>query len=138
MKPAAVASLAVLCVLVSAANAQTGEATRFGRKNTYSAFFDYSNDSSHIVLGSAEGRKFTELGFQYERRLKLGQNLVWKYTAEFRPLIAESDLTAFATIVQTSPPPAHTTVTTPIATLQCRPSPRGCSFTTPTTGALSI
>jgi opacity protein-like surface antigen len=137
MKPAAVASLAVLLILVSAANAQVAEATSFGSKNTYSAFFEYSNDSSHIVLGSAEGRKFTELGFQYERRLKFGQNLVWKYTAEFRPLIAESDLTDFDTIVQTSPPPAQTTVTTPIATLQCRPSSRSFSFTNPTTGVLN-
>jgi opacity protein-like surface antigen len=133
MKPAVVATLAVLLILVSAAKAQTRDSTSYGSKNTYSAFFDYSNDSSHIVLGSAEGRKFTELGFQYERRLKFGQNL-WKYTAEFRPLIVESDLTDFDTIVQTSPPPTQTTVTTPIATPQCRPSSRSFSFTDPITG----
>lgn len=137
MKPAAVASLAVLLILVSAANAQVGEATSFGSKNTYSVFFDYSNDSSHIVLGSAEGRKFTELGFQYERRLKFGQYLVWKYAAEFRPLIAQSDLTVLETIVQTSPPPTQTTVITPIASLACRPSSENFSFMNPNTGVLS-
>src|SRR5260370_21412671 len=124
MKPAAVASLAVLCVLVSAANAQTGEATRFGRKNTYSAFFDYSNDSSHIVLGRAEGRKFTELGFQYERRLKSGRDFVWKYTAEFRPLIATSDHNVLETIVPTSPPPAHTSLPPPLASAPSTPLAR--------------
>ncbi len=137
MKPAAVASLAVLLVLVSAANAQTGEATRFGRKNTYSAFFDYSNDSSHIVLGRAEGRKFTELGFQYERRLKSGRDFVWKYTAEFRPLIAESDLTVLQTFAQTSPPPAQTFVGSPTASPQCRPFSGSFSNTNPITGIVT-
>jgi len=137
MKPAAVASLAVLLVLVSAANAQIGEATTFGSKNTFSAFLDYSNDSSHLILGSAEGRKFTELGFQYERRLKFGKHLVWKYTAELRPLIAESDLTVLETVVQTSPPPTKTTVIPPIASVACRPSSGSFSFTNPNTGVLN-
>jgi opacity protein-like surface antigen len=138
MKPAAVVSLAVLLVLVSAANAQIGEATSFGRKNTYSAFFDYSSDSSHIILGSAEGRKFTEFGFQYERRLKFGRHLVWKYTAELRPLIAESDLTVLETVVQTSPPPTQTTAIPPIASLACKPLSRSFSFTNPNTGVLNV
>jgi hypothetical protein len=134
MKVVSVASLAVLLLLVSVTNAQTGDAISFSSKNTFAAFVDYSNDSSHIVLGSAEGRKFIELGFQYERRLKLGRDFVWKYTAEFRPLIAESDLTDSETIIQTSPPPTQTFVTTPIATPQCRPSSGSFSFTDPTTG----
>jgi len=137
MKAASVASLAVLLVLASPAKAQIEGATSFGSKNTYSAFFDYSNDSSHIILGTAEGRKFTELGFQYERRLKFGQHLVWKYTAELRPLIAESDLTVLATIVQTSPPPTPTTVLPPVASLACRPSSGSFSFTNPNTGVLN-
>jgi hypothetical protein len=131
MKSASVVSLAVLLILASAAKAQTLDPTSFGSKNTFAAFVDYSNDSSHIILGSAEGRKFTEFGFQYERRLLLVKHLAWKYTAEFRPLIAESDLTDFETIVQTSPPPAQTTVTTPTAIPQCRPSTRSYSFTGP-------
>src|SRR5277367_5280367 len=122
MKPVAVAVLAVFLAFVPPALAQVPDTATFGSKNTFGVFVDYSNDSSHIILGSAEGRKFTELGFQYERRLIVTPNLVWKYTAEFRPLIAESDLTDFDTIVQTSPPPTQTTVTTPIATPQCRPS----------------
>lgn len=136
MKPAAVAVFAVLLIFIPGLSAQTEDSSAFGRKNTFSAFFDYSNNSSHIVLGRAEGRKFTELGFQYERRLVLGKHLVWKYTAEFRPLIAESDLTDFVTIVQTSPPPTQTTVTNPIATPQCRTSSRSFSFLNPVTGVL--
>jgi hypothetical protein len=128
MKSAVVWSIAALFVLASAANAQSGEGASFGSKNTFAAFVDYSNDSSHIVLGNAEGRKFTELGFQYERRLIATHNLVWKYTGEFRPLIAESDLTDTETTIQTLPPPPLTFVTEPIATPQCRPSSGSYSF----------
>jgi opacity protein-like surface antigen len=136
MKTAVVAGLAVLLILALEANAQSGDATSYGSKNTFAAFVDYSNDSSHIVLGSAEGRKFTELGFQYERRLRSNRHFVWKYTAEFRPLILESDLTLLETIVQTSPPPTQTFVITPVANPQCRPFSQNFSFTNPITGVL--
>jgi opacity protein-like surface antigen len=136
MKPAAVGGLAVLLIFALEANAQSGDATSYGSKNTFAAFVDYSNDSSHIVLGNAEGRKFTELGFQYERRLRSSRHFVWKYTAEFRPLIAQGDLTVLETIVQTSPPPTQTTVLTPVASPQCRPFSQNFSFTNPTTGVL--
>ena len=134
MKPVAVAVLAVFLAFLPAALAQVPDTATFGSKNTFGVFVDYSNDSSHIVLGSAEGRKFTELGFQYERRLRVTRNLIWKYTGEFRPLIAESDLTDTETTVQTSPPPPQTFVTEPIATPQCRPSSGSFSFTNPGTG----
>ena len=136
MKPAAVAGLAVLFILALEANAQSGEATSYGSKNTFAAFVDYSNDSSHIVLGNSEGRKFTELGFQYERRLRSNRHLVWKYTAEFRPFIAESDLTVQQTLVVTSPPPTLTFVFAPTASPQCRPSSENLSFTNSNTGVL--
>jgi opacity protein-like surface antigen len=136
MKLSVVASLAALLLIVSAANAQIEDSTNFGRKNTYAAFFDYSNDSSHIVLGRAEGRRFTELGFQYERRLKFGKHMVWKYTAELRPLILESDLTVLETIAQTSPSPAQTFVFNPTASPSCEPSSTNFSYTDPNTGVL--
>jgi opacity protein-like surface antigen len=128
MKPVAFAILAVFLAFVPPAPAQVPDTATFGRKNTFGVFVDYSNDSSHIVLGSAEGRKFTELGFQYERRLIATHNIVWKYTGEFRPLIAESDLTDTETTTQTLPPPPVTLVTEPIATPQCRPSSGSYSF----------
>ncbi len=134
MKPVAVAVLAVFLAFVPAALAQLQDSATYGSKNTFGVFVDYSNDSSHIVLGSAEGRKFTELGFQYERRLIVTRNLVWKYTGEFRPLIAEGDLTTFETVVQTSPPPTITFVTTPTATPRCSPS--SFNFSVPVNGVL--
>jgi Lipid A 3-O-deacylase (PagL) len=135
MKTVAVV-FAVLLAFIPAVKAQTADSAAYGSKNTFAAFVDYSNDSSHIVLGSAEGRKFTELGFQYERRLILGKHLAWKYTAEFRPIIAESDLTAIQTVVQTSPPPTQTTVSNPAATPQCKPSSQSFTFINPVTGLL--
>jgi hypothetical protein len=134
MKSASVASLAVLLVLVSAANAQIGDATSFGSKNTYSAFFEYSNDSSHILLGSSPNRKFTSLGVQYERRLISNHLLVWRYAAEFRPLILESDPTANQTVTITAPPPMITFIEPPGATFQCIAGQKTFSGTDPNTG----
>jgi hypothetical protein len=122
MKPVAFVALAVFLGIVPPALAQVPDSAADGRKNTFGIFVDYSNDSSHIVLGSAQGRKFTELGFQYERRLIVSRHLVWKYTGEFRPLIAESDLTTFDSVVQTLPLPPITYTTTPVATPQCSPA----------------
>jgi opacity protein-like surface antigen len=136
MKLAAVASLAVFLFPSSSTKAQTTDLSNFGSKNTFSIFVDYSNNSSHIVLGSAEGRKFTELGFQYERRLIVTPNLLWKYTGEFRPLIAESDLTVTDTNIQTSPPPTQTFVGSPTATISCRPSSEEYSQINSFTGVL--
>src|SRR5260370_42460714 len=119
MKPAVVASLTVLLVLASAANAQIGDSNNFGSKNTYSAFFEYSNDSSHIILGSSPNRRFASVGFQYERRLLSNRAFVWRYAAEFRPLVLDSDPIATVTISLIAPPPAITLFEPPAAALQC-------------------
>jgi Lipid A 3-O-deacylase (PagL) len=134
MKPAAVASIAVLLTLVSAANAQIRDSSSFGSKNTYSAFFEYSNDSSHIVLGSSPDRKFASLGVQYERRLMSNHAFVWRYVAEFRPLILESDPTTALTITITAPPPTVTFTQQPLAAVQCTEGQRTISGTDPSTG----
>jgi opacity protein-like surface antigen len=134
MKTAAVATLAVLLVLASAADAQIGEANGFGRKNTYSAFLEYSNDSRHIILGSSPDRKFSGLGIQYERRLLANRAFIWRYTAEFRPLVLESDPTATLTVSIIAPPPAITVVEPTAAALQCIAGQRTFSGTDPFTG----
>jgi opacity protein-like surface antigen len=87
-------------------------------------------------MGTAPNRKFTELGLQYEYRLKTNRRFVWKYTAEFRPMIAESDLTGAAVIVFTSPPPMRTLIIQPAATMLCTAGLRSYSSTDPETGIL--
>jgi len=134
MKSASVAGLAVLLLLVSAANAQIRDSTTFGSKNTYSAFFEYSNDSSHIVLGSSPDRKFVGLGLQYERRLLSNHIFVWRYAAEFRPLVLESDPTATLTVSIVAPPPSITLIEPTAAALQCIAGQRTFSGTDPITG----
>jgi opacity protein-like surface antigen len=101
MKQAAV--FVVLLVMISPVRAQVGEASAYGTKNTFSAIVEYANDSSHIVLGVADNRKLVAVGVQYEHRLVMNKFLVWKYSAEFRPLILESDPTASVTTTTTSP-----------------------------------
>lgn len=134
MKPAAAASLAVLLILVSAANAQIGDSTRFGSKNTFSAFFEYADDSSHIILGRALNRRFAGLGVQYERRLISRSGVVWSYAAEFRPLVLVSDPIGTISETQTSPPPTISFVGTPQAVTQCAAALQNFSFVDPTTG----
>jgi opacity protein-like surface antigen len=119
MKPAVFASLAVLLVLVSTANAQIGDSTSFGSKNTYSAFLEYANDSSHIVLGSSPNRKFASVGFQYERRLLSNRAFAWRYAAEFRPLILESDPTGTITETLSMPTGTLIAVNAPQAVTKC-------------------
>ena len=41
--------------------AQVKPETEYGRRNTFSVFADYSNDSSHIIIGQEENRKI-EIG----------------------------------------------------------------------------
>jgi Lipid A 3-O-deacylase (PagL) len=134
MKTAAVVTLAVLLVLASVADAQIGEANGFGRKNTYSAFLEYSNDSSHIILGSSPDRKFSALGIRYERRLLANRAFVWRYAAEFRPLVLESDPIATLTVSIMAPPPAITVIEPTAAALQCFAGQRTFSGTDPFTG----
>jgi hypothetical protein len=59
---------------------------QYGRKNTFSVFTDYSNDSSHIFLGQEENRKIAALGVGYSRRLAHKRLFDFTYEAEIRPL----------------------------------------------------
>jgi hypothetical protein len=74
------------------------------------------------------------VGFQYERRLLSNRQFVWRYAAEFRPLILESDPTATLTISIVAPPPAITLFEPTAAALQCIAGQRTISGTDPITG----
>jgi hypothetical protein len=119
MKPAAVVVFAVLLIFIPGLSAQTADSTVFGRKNTFSPFVEYSNDSSHIVLGRAENRKLAALGLQYERRLLSNHTLNLRYAAELRPLIMESDPVATITETLGSPTSALTLIISPQAVTKC-------------------
>jgi len=90
----------------------------YGAKNTFGVMAEYSNDSSHIVLGAAENVKLGAAGVIYQRRLVANRHFVFSYAAEFRPVILESIPTATITYVYTSPYPETYTVP-PYLTTRC-------------------
>lgn len=60
--------------------------TEYGRRNTFSVFADYSNDSSHIIIGQEENRKIGGAGVGYSLRLAHKEFFDFSYEAELRPL----------------------------------------------------
>jgi hypothetical protein len=95
--------LAVLS-LPSLAAAQTApEKPVYARVNSFGIFGAYSNDSSHMVMGTAERRKLVDVGVSYGRRLFLNHTVDWQYNAELLPVALESDPLGRLVIRQTSP-----------------------------------
>lgn len=94
-----------LTFLPTAGLAQTPDSNPYSRRNTLTALAEYSNDSSHIILGSTPNRKLAALGAQYERRLVANPHLTWSYVAEFRPFLLSSDPFATTAYLNTSTDP---------------------------------
>jgi hypothetical protein len=63
----------------------------FSRRNSFGVFSEYSNDSSHILLGQARNRKLFTVGGSYSRRLLSRPSLDLNYLLEVRPVLVESD-----------------------------------------------
>ncbi|HUB28607.1 MAG TPA: acyloxyacyl hydrolase [Terracidiphilus sp.] len=75
----------------------------FARRQSFGIVAQYSNDSSHILIGQTEQRKILNLGVSYSRRLVAGRIVNWQYDAQIFPVALESDpLTTFLT-TETSP-----------------------------------
>jgi hypothetical protein len=73
------------------------------RKNAFGILWAYSNDSSHILVGTAEQRKLLNLGVSYSRRLIAGRVVNWQFDAELLPVALEGDPLTRSVNVQTSP-----------------------------------
>jgi Lipid A 3-O-deacylase (PagL) len=95
-------AILLLCSALTSVAQQASDPT-YSRLNTFSGFFEYANDSSHIILGNADNRKIGAIGFQYQRRLVHRRLLDFSYTAEVRPGMIESDPEFEATITFTAP-----------------------------------
>jgi lipid A 3-O-deacylase PagL len=65
----------------------------YAPRNSVAAFVEYSNSSSHIILGDDRQRKFAGLALAYQRRISASHWIAWNYSAEIRPLLFESDPT---------------------------------------------
>jgi len=98
----------------------------FSRKNTFTVFAEYSNDSSEIIVGLASQRKLADLGGAYTRRVVRFWGSDLSYQIELRPVLFESDPLAIQTTVvtDTSGPTAGTssTYTNVGVPLKCVPS----------------
>jgi hypothetical protein len=79
-----------LC-LGSSIHAQTSELPAISRRNTFGVYIEYSNDSSHMVMGLAENRKLVALGGSYALRLWRSHVGDLRYIVEARPVLMESD-----------------------------------------------
>jgi hypothetical protein len=56
-------------------------------KTSYSVFAEYSNDSSHIIIGKSENRRLFAAGLDYNRRLGDRSIFTWRYQVEVIPLM---------------------------------------------------
>jgi hypothetical protein len=100
----------------------------YSRLNTFGIFGEYSNDSSHIILGASENRKLLNFGGTYTRRVLLNRFVDGQYMLEVRPIMLESDPLAHQTIHVTAPPPPATYTSEYATGAACRPF--SGSFTT--------
>ena len=111
MRSLRLATLLFLVVVAGRLQAQDKDA--YSRKNTFTIFTEYSNDSSPIIVGAARQRKLADLGGAYTRRIVrfLGSDL--GYEIELRPVLFESDPLALITeaiAITTGPDTGATTV----------------------------
>jgi len=111
--------LAGLVVGAGGVQAQTVEGPDYGSRNVFGVMAEYSNDSSHIVLGVSEGVNLGGLGVQYQRRLISNRRLVFSYTMEFRPAVVESNPTETQTFVETFPVYSKVTDPAQLTALKC-------------------
>jgi hypothetical protein len=80
--------------LAASAQMMPGSESRYyAPLNSAAVSLEYSNSSSHIVLGDDRQRKFAGLALAYERGIMANHWMAWNYSAEIRPLQVESDPT---------------------------------------------
>jgi opacity protein-like surface antigen len=86
-----------LCLLMGSAVCAAGWAQDVGgyysNRKVLSGFVEYSNDSSHMLLGYAEGRQISAVGFGMERRSFLSNHMSGAWLAEVRPFMSVTDPT---------------------------------------------
>lgn len=95
--------LGVVFTVASLSAQSQQERPVFSRLNSFGAFSEYSNDSSHILLGYARQRKLLNFGFSFSRRILLRPSVDLQYIAEARPVMLESDPVVHVTEATTFP-----------------------------------
>ena len=93
----------VLGWLVLAGSLSAQQTDAFSRKNTWTMFAEYSNTSSHILMGVSRQRKIADFGGAYARRILHSKDSDFSYLAEIRPVLFESDPVEITNYTTTSP-----------------------------------
>jgi opacity protein-like surface antigen len=83
----------VLLALTACVAGRAQDIGSYSNRKVYSGFVEYSNDSSHMLLGYAEGRKITAFGASFQRRMFLRDGVTGSWLAEVRPYMRETDPT---------------------------------------------
>ena len=83
-----VSILFAICCSVAAVGQHNGQ---FDFKQSFGVTVTYSPNSSHILIGNAEGREITTAGFEYTHRLFEVPAMRLDYSGEISPLYRESD-----------------------------------------------
>jgi hypothetical protein len=86
-------SVTLLCAVSACGQTQHAEQRYYAPINSVAAFAEYSNSSSHIILGDDRQRKFAGLSLAYQREISATHWMAWDYSAEIRPILVESDPT---------------------------------------------
>ena len=99
-------SLLLLVILTRAlaVSAQTQPVSPYySRLNSFGFFAAYANDSSRLLVGSAENRKLLNVGASYSRRIAQDHLVNWQYHVEVMPVALESDPLVHEVLVYTAP-----------------------------------
>ena len=117
------AGLCLLAALTACSVTHAQDTAAYSNRKVFSGFVEYSSDSSHMLLGYADGRKITAIGAGFERRSFLRDGVTGSWLAEVRPFMTVTDptMTGFAlkfpqqpsysgTVLFTSPVPVDSPV----------------------------
>lgn len=94
----------------------------YGNVSSLGVFGEYSDTSSHILIGEARNRKLFDLGVSYSHQLAHIGGTSLQYMGELRPVMLESDPITDQTNVEISPPPAVTYINNGPLAQACHPS----------------
>jgi hypothetical protein len=76
----------LLVLLLSAISAGAQEEAGYSLHKSLAVAAEYSNDSSHIILGVADNRRLAGLDLDYSRRILHSKFATWTYDLELRPI----------------------------------------------------
>ncbi|HTV09859.1 MAG TPA: acyloxyacyl hydrolase [Candidatus Aquilonibacter sp.] len=120
---------AVLCLSMSGvcvAQSADSKDGPYSRKNGWTIFAEYSNTSTHMLMGAARQRRLVTLGGAYTRRVARFADSQLNFQAEVRPVVFESDPLSIATMTDalqtTTGPLSFTTIEGVTTTPPCQPA----------------